>query len=56
MSLNDCIRKVFHEELNTPYKPNTGHGPEVFIIQMEGVGTVRVGGPLHADAPARASR
>ena len=32
-----------------PYKCNTGHAPEVFIIQMEGVGTVHISDPLQVD-------
>ena len=54
--LNDCIGKLFREELNTVLEPQTGHTPEVFLVEMEGVGTFHVCGSLHIDASAGASR
>ena len=32
-----------------PYKHREGHALEVFLTQMEGVGAIRIGGPLHVD-------
>ena len=48
MLTDDRIREVFHEELTTLRPQHRSH-PEVFIIQMEGVRTVHLGGPLHVE-------
>ena len=42
---DDRIRKIFMRSLIN----NTGHAPEVFLIQKEGVGIIHVDGPLHID-------
>ena len=42
---DDRMHKIFHEEFNKQHRSCL----EVFLIQIEEVGTVHVGGPLHVD-------
>ena len=43
------LRKLVHESSMRPYENNKGHTLEVFLTRMAGVGTIRIGGPLHVD-------
>ena len=48
-TLDDGIRGLISKRSIRSYEHRKCHASEVFLTQMEGGGTVRVGGPLHMD-------